>query len=90
MNTPIVIQYKFIIAPFVEENWKIDMNIYKIFMVALWVAVTLPLIGFLFGALSAPSTLGNVISFLTIVGWVLVSIDTKCFTNFIKTKKTNE
>lgn len=63
----------------------------KVILFALWSVIAFPVLGMLLSGLSAPSTIINFVSVLAIVGLVLVSIDTKCFTNFIKTKnKTNE
>lgn len=63
----------------------------KVILFALWSVIAFPVLGMLLSGLSAPSTITNLASILAIVGLVLVSIDTKCFTNFIKTKnKTNE
>ena len=63
----------------------------KVILFALWSVIAFPVLGMLLSGLSAPSTIINLASILAIVGLVLVSIDTKCFTNFIKTKnKTNE
>lgn len=63
----------------------------KVILFALWSVIAFPVLGMLLSGLSAPSTIINLVSVLAIVGLVLVSIDTKCFTNFIKTKnKTNE
>lgn len=61
----------------------------KVILFALWSVVAFPVLGMLLSGLSAPSTIINLASILAIVGLVLISIDTKCFTNFIKTK-TNE
>lgn len=61
----------------------------KVILFALWSVVAFPVLGMLLSGLSAPSTFANLISILAIVGLVLISIDTKCFTNFIETK-TNE
>lgn len=58
----------------------------KVILFALWFVVVFPVLGMLLSGLSAPSTFANLVSILEIVGLVLVSIDTKCFTNFIKTK----
>lgn len=63
----------------------------KVILFALWSVIAFSVLGMLLSGLSAPSTIINLASVLAIVGLVLVSIDTKCFTNFIKTKnKTNE
>lgn len=63
----------------------------KVILFALWSVIAFSVLGMLLSGLSAPSTIINLVSVLAIVGLVLVSIDTKCFTNFIKTKnKTNE
>ena len=58
----------------------------KVILFALWLVIAFPVLGMLLPGLSAPSTITNLASILVIVGLVLVSIDTKCFTNFIKTK----
>lgn len=58
----------------------------KVILFALWLVIAFPVLGMLLSGLSAPSTITNLASILAIVGLVLVSIDTKCFTNFIKTK----
>lgn len=63
----------------------------KVILFALWSVIAFPVLGMLLSGLSAPSTIINLVSVLAIVELVLISIDTKCFTNFIKTKnKTNE
>lgn len=63
----------------------------KVILFALWSVIAFPVLGMILLGLSAPSTIINLASVLAMVGLVLVSIDTKCFTNFIKTKnKTNE
>lgn len=63
----------------------------KVILFALWSVIAFPVLGMILSGLSAPSTIINLASVLAMVGLVLVSIDTKCFTNFIKTKnKTNE
>lgn len=59
----------------------------KVILFALWSVVAFPVFGILLSGLSAPSTFANLISILAIVGLVLISIDTKCFTNFIKTNE---
>lgn len=61
----------------------------KVILFALWSVIVFPVFGMLLSGLSAPSTITNLASILAIVGLVLISIDTKCFTDFIKTK-TNE
>ena len=61
----------------------------KVILFALWFVMTFPVLGMLLSGLNAQSTITNLASVLAIVGLVLISIDTKCFTNFIKTK-TNE
>lgn len=58
----------------------------KVILFALWLVIAFPVLGMLLSGLSAPSTITNLASILVIVGLVLVSINTKCFTNFIKTK----
>lgn len=63
----------------------------KVILFALWLVIAFPVFGMILSGLSAPSTITNLASILAIVGLVLISIDTKCFTNFIKTKnKTDE
>lgn len=63
----------------------------KVILFALWSVIAFPILGMILSGLSAPSTITNLASVLAMVGLVLISIDTKCFTNFIKTKnKTNE
>ena len=63
----------------------------KVILFALWSVIAFPVLGMILSGLSAPSTIINLASVLAMVGLVLVSIDTKCFTNLIKTKnKTNE
>lgn len=58
----------------------------KIILFALWLVIVFPVLGMILSGLNAPSTITNLVSVLAMVGLVLVSIDTKCFTNFIKTK----
>lgn len=58
----------------------------KIILFALWLVIAFSVLGMILSGLSAPSTITNLVSVLAMVGLVLVSIDTKCFTNFIKTK----
>lgn len=58
----------------------------KVILFALWLVIAFPVLGMLLSGLSAPSTITNLASILAMVGLVLISIDTKCFTNFIKTK----
>ena len=58
----------------------------KVILFALWSVIAFPVLGMILSGLSAPSTIINLASVLAMVGLVLVSIDTKCFTNFIKTK----
>ena len=61
----------------------------KVILFALWFVMAFPVFGMLLSGLSTQSTITNLASVLAIVGLVLISIDTKCFTNFIKIK-TNE
>jgi hypothetical protein len=61
----------------------------KVILFALWSIIVFPVFEVLLSGLSASSTIINLASILAIVGLVLISINTKCFTNFIKTK-TNE
>lgn len=58
----------------------------KIILFALWLVIAFPVLGMILSGLSASSTITNLVSVLAMVGLVLVSINTKCFTNFIKTK----
>lgn len=58
----------------------------KIILFALWLVIAFSVLGMILSGLSASSTITNLVSVLAMVGLVLVSIDTKCFTNFIKTK----
>lgn len=58
----------------------------KVILFALWLVIAFSVLGMILSGLSAPSTITNLVSVLAMVGLVLVSIDTKCFTNFIKTK----
>ena len=58
----------------------------KVILFALWSVMAFPVFGILLSGLSAPSTITNLVAILAIVGLVLISIDTKCFTDFIKTK----
>ena len=58
----------------------------KVILFALWLVIAFPILEMILSGLSAPSTITNLASILAMVGLVLVSIDTKCFTNFIKTK----
>lgn len=58
----------------------------KVILFALWFVIVFPVFGILLSGLSAPPTITNLVAILAIVGLVLVSIDTKCFTDFIKTK----
>ena len=63
----------------------------KVILFALWSVIAFPILGMILSGLSASSTITNLVSVLAMVGLVLISIDTKCFTNFIKTKnKINE
>lgn len=61
----------------------------KVILFALWSVIAFPVLGMLLSGLSASSTITNLASVLAMVVLVLISINTKCFTNFIKTK-TNE
>lgn len=58
----------------------------KVILFVLWLVIAFPVLGMILSGLSASSTITNLVSVLAMVGLVLVSIDTKCFTNFIKTK----
>lgn len=58
----------------------------KVILFALWFVMAFPVLGMFLSDLSAQSTITNLASVLAIVGLVLISIDTKCFINFIKTK----
>lgn len=58
----------------------------KIILFALWLVIAFPVLGMILSGLSASSTITNLVSVLAMIGLVLVSINTKCFTNFIKTK----
>lgn len=58
----------------------------KVILFVLWFVIAFPVLGMILSGLSASSTITNLVSVLAMVGLVLVSIDTKCFTNFMKTK----
>lgn len=75
-------------------NW-LRRNPKKLLLVALWIVTTFLVLSFCFTGLNAPNTITAIFGFLGIAAWVIISINTDCFTNWtfiklIKNKKNEK
>ena len=62
----------------------------KVILFLVWIISLFCILSISYDLVDKPSTIDNIVGVITLVGFVLLSVQTKCFTS-IKTKsKTNE
>lgn len=62
----------------------------KAIMFFIWIIFLFWILAIGYNLVNKPSTIGNTVGIIILVGFALVSIKTKCFTSIINKSKTNE
>ena len=73
------------------NNW-LRRNPKKLLLIALWIVTTFLVLSLCFTGLNAPDTIAAIFGFLGIATWIIISINTDCFTDwtFIKLIKNKK